>query len=146
LTVTRERWRITSGRVAVAGGLAWIAKLTVIVATGGEIIDTGPAALFYVSGVALLLFGGALTGLWYTTGRGLLMRIAGATIGIVGFLVSFAILDTIGGGVVGERGPEYAAAEIGILLTAILWLAIGLWLSFGGTHESDAHPAEQPLS
>jgi peptidoglycan/LPS O-acetylase OafA/YrhL len=144
--VTRERWRITSGRVAVAGGLAWLAKLTVIVATGGEVIDSGPAALFYVSGLALLLIGGALTGLWYTAGRGLLGRIAGGIIGTIGFLVSFAILDSVGGGVVGERGPEYAAAEIGILLTAILWLAIGLWLSFGGTHEPDTHPAEQSLS
>jgi hypothetical protein len=123
------RWPVMSGLVAATGALCWLVKLSVIVATGGEVIDTGAAAVFYLLGTGLLLLGGLLIGLWLTAGRGTLLRIAGGILGLVVFLISFLILDAIGQAVVGQRGPDYAAQESGIFLTAICWLTIGLWVS-----------------
>jgi hypothetical protein len=117
---------MVSGIVEMAGGVSWLLKLGVIVGTGGEVVDTGAAAVFYLLGVLLLVLGALLVGLWLTAGRGIPVRAAGAIVGILAFFASFAVLDAIGQGIVGQRGPNYAADESGIFLTAVIWLAIGV--------------------
>ena len=48
---------------------------------------------------------------------------------IVPFLVflSYAVLDSLAGGVVGEAGPGWLEDEAGILATGVFWLGAGLW-------------------
>jgi hypothetical protein len=138
--MTRARWAAVSGSVA-AGGTSWLFKLGVIVGTGGDVVDTGAAALFYLLGVALLAIGTALIGLRLTTGRSLLFRVGGAVIGLLVFFASFAVLDAVGKVIVGERGPQYAADEAGIFLTAVLWLAIGVLVWSRSRHAPEAAAA-----
>jgi hypothetical protein len=129
------------GMVAVAGGLSWLAKLGVIVATGGDVVDTGAAAVFYLLGASLLALGGILTGLWLTSGRVVLLRIAGGILGLLGFFAIFFILDAIGQEAVGNRGPDYVALEAGIFLTALSGLVAGAWLWLRGSRSTWAEPA-----
>ncbi|CAN5258445.1 hypothetical protein BH20ACT8_BH20ACT8_07270 [soil metagenome] len=48
----RRRWTTISGLAALAGGLAWIAKLAVIVAINGAQTDTGAAGVAFLLGAA----------------------------------------------------------------------------------------------
>jgi hypothetical protein len=91
--------------VAGIGGLSWVTKVGVIVATGG-----------------------AVAGFWLGSGRGLPLRAAAAVLGLIGFFVLYFVLDTIARGIAGDRGPDYAADEVGILLTGIVALLASVWL------------------
>ena len=54
------KWWIASAGIAlIAGGVAWILKLWVIVATGGRVVATGAAATFLELGLVLLAVGSA---------------------------------------------------------------------------------------
>jgi hypothetical protein len=124
--MNRARWAAVSGIIAMAGGTSWLLKLGVIVGTGGDVVDTGAAALFYLLGAALLVIGAALIGLWLTAGLGIVVRAVGAVVGVLVFFATFVVLDAVAKGIVGQRGPDYAADESGIFLTAVFWLAIGV--------------------
>jgi hypothetical protein len=44
------------------------------------------------------------------------------------FFFSFAVLGDVLKAAVGDRGPAYAGDEIGILVAALVWLGVGLWI------------------
>ena len=69
-------WMAIAGTALVVGGVAWLLKLAVIVATGGRVVDTGAAAVFYLLGFLLLVIGSTGIGLWLTTNRAVPLRIA----------------------------------------------------------------------
>jgi uncharacterized membrane protein len=43
---------------------------------------------------------------------------------VVGFFVSFVILDSLAKPTLGEVGPSYMIDEAGILVTALFWLLV----------------------
>lgn len=112
--------------LAAAGGAAWLAKLSVIAATGGEITATGAVAALYVLGVLLLAFGASVVTLRAARGRGRAAHAAAIVLAPVLFVVSFVVLETIAKAIVGDAGPSWLAEEAGILLTGAVWLGVGV--------------------
>ena len=102
---------------AIAGGAAWLAKITVIVATGGEVTSTGAAAVFYLLGAVLMAIGAATITLRLARGSRLLQVVAVVAAPLL-FFASFTLLDSI---------VATIDDEAGIALTGAVWLAVGLW-------------------
>lgn len=108
---------------AIAGGTAWIAKFLVIAATDGAVDDEGAAAVFYLLGLALMAIGAAAITL-----RLIPWRPIAALLAPVLFVLSFMLLDGIAKPLVGDAGPSWLEDEAGIVLTGVVWLAVGLGL------------------
>lgn len=125
---------------AAIGAAAWLAKLTVIVATGGATTDTGAAALFYLAGAGLLAIGSAAIGLRLTARRHVALRALAALASPVLFFASYALLDGIGKALAGDAGPAWLHDEAGTALTATAWLVVGLIL-LKGTRSTGPRPA-----
>jgi hypothetical protein len=126
--MTASRWMAILATVLMAGGVAWLLKLTVIavmVATGSRDIESGLVAFFYLTGLALLVIGSTALGLWLTMGRPVPLRIAAVVLSPIVFWFSFEILDIIADSIVGEQAPNYVQSETAVLLAALAWLAIG---------------------
>jgi len=117
----------------IAGASMWLVKLVVIVITdsGDSGAEDAATGVFFLLGFALLLIGSSAVGLWLTRGRGPVVRIAAALLSSATFLVSMNLLDPLGEALVGDLGPDYAREEAGILLTALLWLALGILVAAG---------------
>lgn len=111
--------------LAAAGGAAWLAKMTVILATDGRVDSEGAAAVFFVLGAVLLAAGASVVTLRLARGRGR----AAVTVAILAspllFFASFMVLESIAKAVVGDAGPAWLSDEAGILLTGLVWLATG---------------------
>lgn len=107
----------------LAGGVSWLAKIGVIVATDGEITDTGAASFFYLLGAALLVVGAAAAGWWVASGRHVVLRPVAALAGVALLLLAIAVLDAVGKALADEGGYWYD--ELGILLMALAGTAAG---------------------
>jgi hypothetical protein len=128
MIVTTSRWVVILATVLVAGGVAWLLKLTVIavlVVTGAPDIESAAVAFFYLTGLGLLFIGSTALGLWLTMGRQAPLRIAAVVLSPIVFWVSFQILDGITDSIVGRQAPDYVQSETAVLLAALAWLAIG---------------------
>lgn len=112
------------GAVAAAGGAAWLLKFAVIVGTDGRTTDTGAAAVFFVLGAAMMAVGAGTLTLRAARGRG--SAILAALLAPVLWAASFAILDPIAQGAVGDAGPAWLQDESAIALTGLVWLTVGL--------------------
>ena len=123
-----DRWTRIATVALIAGASMWLVKLVVIVVTDGAESGTGDAAaaVFFLPGFVLLLSGSSAVGLWLTRGRGPVVRIVAALLAPVTFYVSMDLLDSVGEALVGDLGPNYVREESGILLAAVLWLALGV--------------------
>jgi len=133
-TSTRfDQWMKIATLALIAGASSWLVKLVVIVITDGADSGAGEAAVavFFLLGFVLLLSGSSAVGLWLTRGRGPVVRIAAALLAPVTFLVSWNLLDPVGEALVGDLGPNYVREESGILLNALLWLALGILVAAG---------------
>lgn len=134
--MTRKRW-IDIGSIAAAlGGLSWLAKVAVIIATDGEVDDEGAAAFFYILGVALMAIGATAVGVFLAGRRSRWLVAVAVALSPIVFFVSYAILDGITKPLVGDRGPAYAGDEVGILTTGLAWLMLGISLLYTA-HRSD---------
>jgi hypothetical protein len=136
-------WTAVAGAVLVVGGVAWLLKLSVIVATDGRVVATGAAGAFFDIGFYSLLVGSTGLGLRLTKNeQNPVTRIAAAVGSPFAFVLSFfafelvgyAALD-VGGAVIGGSLPDYLLGEAGIFISAVVWLAIGLALLFGSVRE-----------
>ena len=133
-TSTRlDQWMKVATLALIAGASAWLVKLVVIVITDGAESGAGDAtaAVFFLPGFVLLLTGSSAVGLWLTRSRGSVVRIVAGLLAPVVFLVSMNLLDPVGEALVGDLGPDYAREEAGILLAALLWLALGVLVAAG---------------
>jgi len=117
----------------IVGASAWLVKLVVIVATDGAESGAGDraAAVFFLSGFLLLVVGSSAVGLWLTRSRGPAVRIVAGLLASAALVVSMNLLDPAGEALVGDLGPDYAREEAGILLAALLWLALGILVAAG---------------
>lgn len=126
--MTQQRWIDIGSVLAALGGLSWIAKVAVILATDGKVDDEGAAALFYLLGAALMLIGSTAIGTLVAAGRSPLVRVAAVALSPIIFVVSYAILDGLATPLVGDRGAAYWSDEVGILTTGLAWLLLGIGL------------------
>jgi hypothetical protein len=126
--MTASRWTAILATALIAGGVAWLLKLTVIavmVATGSPDIESSLVAFFYLTGFALLCIGSTALGLWLTMGKPVPLRIAAVVLSPIVFWFSFEILDIIADSIVGSQAPDYVQSETAVLLAALAWLALG---------------------
>ena len=119
-----RRVGVAGAAALAAGGVSLLAKLAVILITDGEVTDTGAASFFLLLGVALLVVGCAALGFWLARRWHPAVRIVAAAAAVGLFFVAFSLLDSLGKTFV-ERG-SYWRDEMGILLTAVLALALAL--------------------
>lgn len=68
-------WMAIAGTALVVGGVAWILKLWVIVATDGRVVATGAAATFFPLGLGLLMVGSTGVGLRLAKNQETSMRV-----------------------------------------------------------------------
>ncbi len=126
--MTRQRW-VSIGSIAAAlGGLSWLAKVAVIIATDGEVDSEGAAALFFILGAALMALGATAIGVLLAGRRSRSMLAVAVALSPILFVVSFVVLDGITKPLVGDRGPAFWEDEAGILVTGVGWLVIGVGL------------------
>ena len=135
-------WTAIAGTILVVGGVAWLLKLWVIVATDGRVVATGAAGAFFDLGFYSLLVGSTGLGVRLTRNQEPALRGVAAVGSPVVFVLAFAIFSAVGyailavgGALVGISPPGYLLEEAGIFISAVVWLAIGLALLFGSVRE-----------
>ena len=128
-------WMAIAGTALIAGGVAWLLKLWVIVATDGRVTHTGAAGAFFDLGLYSLLVGSTGLGLRLAMNQELSMRVGLAVVSPLAFIVSFAIFSSIGYAlvaierlIVGDALPSYLLEEGGIFISAVVGLVAGIWL------------------
>lgn len=133
-------WIAIAGTALVFGGVAWLLKLWVIVSTDGRVVATGAAGALFDLGFYLLLAGSAGLGLRLMINHEPAMRGVAAVASPVAFILSFNVFLGIGhptlataGVIVGEALPSYLLEEGGILLSALVWSLVGIWLLIDAT-------------
>jgi hypothetical protein len=131
-------WIAIAGTALVVGGVAWLLKLWVIVATDGRVVATGAAGAFFDLGLYLLMVGSTGVGLRLAMNQETSQRIVLAVVSPLAFVFSFAIflsigyaLVAIGRLIVGDALPSYLLEEAGIFISAVAWLVVGIWLLIG---------------
>jgi hypothetical protein len=129
-------WIAIAGTTLIAGGIAWLSKLWVIVATDGRVVATGAAARFLELGLILLIVGSTGIGVRLMMNQEPSMRIVLALASplvflgggyVVGEGIGYAIL-VVGGALTGAVVPSLLLAEAGILGLAVIGLVAGVWL------------------
>jgi hypothetical protein len=135
-------WTAIAGTILVVGGVAWILKLWVIVATDGRVVATGAAGAFFDLGFYSLLVGSTGLGVRLTMNQEPAMRGVAAVGSPVMFILSFALFSSIGYAILAVGGtfagispPSYLLEEAGIFISAMVWLVIGVILLFGSVRK-----------
>lgn len=123
------QWNRVAGYLLIAGALAWMFKLIVIVSTNGRIIDTGPAAILMTAGLILLFIGSTGIGFSIARTRGIVIRIVSILISPALLFGSFLLMGTISEPLFRDSIFWYAPQEAPIALAVLLSLAVGLRLS-----------------
>ena len=128
-------WIAIAGIALIAGGVAWLLKLWVIVATDGRVAYTGAAGAFFDLGLYSLMIGSTGVGLRLTMKLETSLRVILALVSPFACFVLFAIflvigyaLVAIGRLIVGDALPSYLLEEGGIFVSAVVGLAAGIWL------------------
>ena len=83
--------------------------------------------MLYLAGIALMLVGSVFVAGVVARGRGLLVLVPAMVLSPFLVFLSYAVLDSLAVGVVGEAGPGWLEDEAGILATGVFWLGAGLW-------------------
>ncbi len=127
-------WIAIAGTALIAGGVAWLSKLWVIVVTDGRVVATGAAATFLELGLVLLIVGSTGIGVRLMMNQEPSMRIVLAVaspvvlLGVgyaVGGVIGYAVL-LIGSALAGVAVPGYLLQEAGILGLAMIGLIAGI--------------------
>ena len=124
--MTVWNWSKFAGIFTFAGGTTWLAKIAVIVATGGRVIDTGAAAVLFALGTALLAVGSTSFAVWLTRRHPLWTRIVAGVVSPVALVVLFGVVDSAAKLLVPASAPAYAPNEAGVAAMAVLALVLGL--------------------
>lgn len=138
--MTIRRWSWFAGWLTLGGSVAWLAKFAVIVASDGRIIDTGPAAWLMSLGLVCLLVGATGGPLWLARRGGAVARAAAVLLSPVVLAGSLWAIGALSAAAVGARGPAYLDEELGILVAAAVWLAVGVGLLAHVRRTSRAEP------
>jgi hypothetical protein len=135
-------WTAIAGTILIVGGVAWLLKLWVIVATDGRVVATGAAGAFFDLGFYSLIVGSTGLGVRLTRNQEPTLRGVAAVGSMAAFFLAFSLFSAVGyaalavgGAVIGVSLPGYLLEEAGIFISAVVWLAIGLALLFGSVRE-----------
>ena len=145
-------WVAIAGTVLVVGGVVWILKLWVIVATDGRVTHTGAAGASLELSLVLLMVGSRGVGVQLAMNQETSMRIVLAVASPlvllgVGYALGGGIGDAIlviGGAIVGVAVPSYLLAEAGILGLAVVGLLAGIWLVVDVVLRGVSHGTDGP--
>jgi hypothetical protein len=128
-------WIAIAGTALVVGGVAWLLKLWVIVATDGRVVATGAAGAFFDLGFYSLIVGSTGVGLRLTMKLENSLRVLLAVVSPFAFFLLFGIFSGIGYAlvaigrlIVGDALPSYLLEEGGIFVSAVVGLLAGIWL------------------
>ncbi len=128
-------WMAIAGTALIAGGVAWLLKLWVIVATDGRVTHTGAAGAFFDLGLYSLLVGSTGLGLRLAINQEPSMRVVLAVASPLLFMPVFLMFSVIGYVLVGigriiagDAVPGYLLEEGGIFISAVVGLVAGIWL------------------
>jgi hypothetical protein len=119
------KWPLYASVLLTTGGLAWVVKIAIIVATNGRVMTTGPAAFLMSAGLVLLPLGAAGVGAWLARRSPVILRALAAVAAIAALIACTVALGWIGATLFRDRGPSYAAEEAGILAAGLLWSLLG---------------------
>ena len=109
------------------GGVAWLVKLTLILANGGSNTDEGIVAVAFFVGAAALVVAGALSAFALLRRRSIWLGVLGAPVGAAVTLIGISVIDTVLQGLVPASG--WFDEEVGILGAAVLALLLGALLA-----------------
>jgi hypothetical protein len=128
-------WIAIAATALVVGGVAWLLKLWVIVATDGRVVATGAAGAFFDLGFYSLIVGSTGVGLRLTMKLETALRVILAVVSPFAFFVLFGVFSGIGYAlvaigrlIVGDALPSYLLEEGGIFVSAVAGLVAGIWL------------------
>jgi hypothetical protein len=110
----------------LVGGVAWLVKLTLIVANGGSNTDEGIVAGVFLAGVLALVVAGAASGFTLGGRWGTWAAFIGVPIGAAATLVGISLIDSVLQAIVPASG--WVDDEVGILGAAVMALLLGLKL------------------
>jgi hypothetical protein len=126
---TARTWTTVSASCALAGGAAWLLKQAAIAlsATGEEVPENGVIATFYLAGLVLMVVGASAV-------AALLLRRSAPVVWIPVAALSAPVLffgvqsaaDAAVDALAGPSSHWWWASEGGIVLTALVFLAIGV--------------------
>ena len=120
-----------SAAVLAAGGFCWVVKFVVIAATDGAdsgMPDTATSVL-WITAVTLMTLGMASLFVALLAGRHIVLRILGALVGLVAWVLSYIVIEGIAQAIVGDTDPDWLREEIGIVATGAVLMTVGLLLS-----------------
>ena len=118
-----------AGALAVAGGVAWLAKVAVIWANGGSNTSDGlVGALFSAGAVAIAL--AVVLRAWHApAARRTTHRALAVVVALVVFVAAVDLPILVGWRIFGRT---WFAEEVGVLITAVVGLVLGIrWLRTG---------------
>ena len=127
-----SKWTQIAGLLLIGGAIAWTIKLSVIIATNGQVIDTGAAALFMKVGLLMLGIGSTGIGYRLSLHRSLLLRTAAIMLSPVvmfaTFLLFAKLISPLLSTVLNSSDVWYAQQEAPIVLAVVFYLSIGYLL------------------
>jgi hypothetical protein len=131
-------WIVIAGTALVVGGVAWLLKLWVIVATDGRVVATGAAGAFFDIGFYSLMVGSTGVGLRLAINLENTLRVTLALVSPIAFSLLFGVFLGVGYAIVatgriilGDALPSYLLEEGGIFVSAVVGIAAGIWLVVG---------------
>ena len=117
--------------VLAAGGFCWVLKFVVIAATDGATSGAPDTitSILYITAVSLMVLGLVGLGVAVTAGRHVVLRVLAGVAGVVTWVVTYMVVDTVAQAVAGDSGPSWLEDEVGIVATGAILMTVGLLLA-----------------
>ena len=129
MNTSSKHFRLSAAVVA-AGGFCWVVKFVVIAATDGAVsgMAASAASALYISAVLLMALGLSSLTVALLSGKHIALRVVGAVAGLVGWALSYMVIEGIAMAIVGDTDPVWLGEEIGIVATGAVLMTVGLLL------------------
>ena len=123
-----SNWTQLAAAILISGAIAWIIKLSIIVSTNGQVIDTGAAALFMKIGIVLLAVGSTAIGSRLSAKRATWVRVLAMVLSPVLLFAIFFAIGFVAMPLFKNISLWYAQQEAPIAIAVVVSLLIGIAL------------------